>query len=344
MRVLDIAARALVLAGTAWLLSGCSTWRTSLLNWRLGLDPASAQQAVDPGVQRQMEPLYARGAAALLNNDLDAAIAAWREYSAIAPVHLAQTKRVRGYLTLLERQAAQRFAKQAAAREGSTTYAPSDRLHVAVFPFHNPGAANANFDRALVAMITTDLVKVPALTVLERAKIDYLLQELKLGASGLMDPSTLGGPGGLLSAGTVIVGSVHSEAGPAGPGSGRYKINTAVSNVNDQRVIGTQEADGRQADFYLLQKRIVYGILDTLGIKELPASVHKVHTRSWAAYARFAAGLELLAQDRFDEARQAFYAALTFDPEFDLAREAFLNTPATGTTLEDIRQASRARP
>ena len=81
----------------------------------------------------------------------------------------------------------------------------------------------------------------------------------------------------------------------------------------------------------------MYGILEALQIKDVPPGVHRVHTRSWDAYARFAAGLKLLAEDRFDDAKQAFKAALALDPAFALAEEALLGTPNQGATLEGIR-------
>ena len=76
-------------------------------------------------------------------------------------------------------------------------------------------------NRAVMAMITTDLARVPSLTVLVREKIDHLVQELKLNDSPLVDRATVLAQGRLLGAGTVIAGSVYNEPGPAGPGSGR---------------------------------------------------------------------------------------------------------------------------
>ncbi len=318
-------ALALALAAGTLLLPACSSW------W--APPPVSATPA--------LERLHAQGADALLRNDLDAAIAAWRRYVAAAPPEEARARQLRGWLTLLERQAAQRFAQAAVARERSGAFQPTNRLHVAVFPFAAQGPGGAGFQRAAVAMISTDLAQVPALTVLERARIEQLLQELKLADSGLVDAATAATRGRLLGAGTVVAGSVLSEPGPAGPGSGRYKLNTAVADVGGRRVLSQQEVEGLQAEFFVLQKRAVYGILETLGITELPPGVHKVHTRNWLAYARFAAGLQLLAEDRFDEARQAFQAALAADPRFDLAQEALLDTPEQGLTLEQMKARLR---
>jgi curli biogenesis system outer membrane secretion channel CsgG len=360
-RLSQLAMHCGVLALCTALLGGCASWRDALSRW--------GAPAVDPVLQRQIDAHYARGATALLRSDLDEAVAAWRQYVAVAPRHLAQAQQVRGYLTLLDREAARRFARRAAAGERSAAFAPTDRLHVALFPFTNQGPnaptragaqrpdaaptdgqsataataapAGAAFNRALMAMIAADLARVPELTLLEREKIDQLLQEMKLATSGLVDRGTITAQARLLGAGTIVVGSVINEPGPDGPGSGRYKINTAVSDVQAARVIGTQEADGRQAEFFVLQKRVVYGILESLDIRDIPASVNQVHTRSWAAYVQFARGLGLLADDRFADARAAFAAALKIDPEFGLAQDALLATPERALSVQDLQAELR---
>ena len=213
MDVFNTASKSIVIAGLALALWGCASWRTAFMNWRPGMQPGAAQQAVDAETQKSMDRLYAAGADALARNEIDGAITAWRQYAVIAPVHLALAKKVRGYLTLLDREAAKRFAKQVATREKTAPYIQTDRLHVALFPFLNQGPnvavpANASFNRAVMAMITTDLARVPSLTVLEREKIDQLVLELKLSDSPLVDRTTVLAQGRLLGAGTVIAGSV----------------------------------------------------------------------------------------------------------------------------------------
>ena len=186
-------------------------------------------------------------------------------------------------------------------------------------------------------MIMVDLAKVPSLTLLERDKVELLAQELKLGDSALVDPASAARPGRLLGAGTVVAGSVYNEPGPSGPGSGRYRLNAAVSDVARSRLVGQNEAEGKQAEFFVLQKRIVHGILDTLDVRDRPAAVDTVHTRSWEAYARFARGLQFLADNRFAEARAAFLGALEIDPAFLMAETAFLGTPERAASLQDVR-------
>jgi TolB-like protein len=333
----------LSLAAGAASLGGCAPLRQ-----RLGWGPAPVPLA--PGQAESLRTLDAQGARSLLAGDIDAAITTWQRYVADAPAALPRARQLRGHLTLLRREAARRFVQRATAAEATPDLRRSNRLHVAVLPFAGvpptgsaPPPTAAGFHRAVVAMIAVDLARVPSLTVLEREKVDLLAQELKLGATALVDPATVTRPGRLLGAGSVVGGSVLNVPGPTGPGSGRYRIASAVGDVARARLVGQAEAEGLQSEFFVLQKRIVHGILDLLEVGERPAAVDWVHTRSWEAYARFARGLQLLAEDRFAEAREAFVAALGFDPGFVLADEALQATPERPATLDEIAAAAPAR-
>lgn len=335
--------RSLVLALLCLLAGGCTTIRDYLAE---RMPAGEAAPVVAPEQQAALDRLYADGAAALARQDLAGAAAAWRRFGAIAPPGHPLAHRLRGYATLLERESARRFAREAAARERELPGAAgkADPLHVAVFPFRaeGPNAAAAPFNRALLAMVSTDLARVPGLTVLERERVEALLTEMKLAAGGLVDPAGAAAPARLLGAGTVVSGSVFNEPGAAGPGTGRYRIHAAALDMRAGRVIATPEAGGRQAEFFELQKQVVYGILEALPVREIPDAVRRIHTRSWEAYSRFSAGLNLLAQDRFAEARRAFQAALEADPGFELAEQAFLATPERAATIEQIRAETSA--
>jgi TolB-like protein len=349
----DVRRRALLatLLGSAAGLGACAQLATGLgiapVLQRLGLMDAPAP-VLAPGQAQALRALDAQGARALLANDVDGAIAAWRRYVQQAPATLARARELRGHLTLLEREAARRFVQGAASREAQQAFVRTDARHVAVLPFASV-SPSPGFNRAVVAMIAVDLARVPGITVLEREKVALLAQELQLSDSGLVDAASAARSGALLGAGTLVSGSVFNEPGPAGPGSGRYRLGSAVSDVARARVLGHSEAQGRQDEFFTLQKRIVHGVLDLMGvgrgIDERPDAVNHPHTRNWEAYARFARGLQLLAEDRFAEAREALLAALKLDPAFALAEEAFLAAPERALTLDELRAAAaRAMP
>jgi hypothetical protein len=125
-------------------------------------------------------------------------------------------------------------------------------------------------------------------------------------------------------------------------GEGRYTLSVSVSDVARGSLMGVQEAYGQQRNFFELEKQIVHGILDILGVKDRPAAVDRIHTRNWDAYAQFTVGLKHLAEEQFEAARHAFAQALRFDPNFTLAEEYHLDTPSRRLTLDEIRaEASR---
>lgn len=323
-------------------LAGCAG-TVDRLALRLGLVPPLPDQGVDRDAAAGMRGHFDTGAAALARNDLEGAVAAWRLYLARAPFETPETRTVRGYITLLERELARRYASQAVADEKSRAPAPGDRLRIALMPFENRTAGAGGsmpFNRAIVAMVTSDLAQVPGIQLLERQRINALVGELRLSESGLVDPATALRSGRLLGAGTVIVGSVYSGAPPdkVYTGEGEYTLGVTLTDVDRGNLLGIQEAYGQQRDFLELEKRIVHGILDILGVTNVPAGVDRVHTRSWDAYAQFTIGLKFLAEDRFEEARQSFERALRFDPNFALAEEFHLATPERPLTVEQIQR------
>jgi tetratricopeptide (TPR) repeat protein len=328
-------------------LPGCAQ-AVDRLALRLGL--------VEPSPDRQPTALASSGMAsersaaldALARDDLPGAVAALRRYTDAAPAPSPRIRAALGYITLLQREVARREAQAALRREqdlqasGRLAPAASDRLRIALMPFEQredrPGGKP--FNRAMLAMITSDLAQVPALQLLERERIDALVNEMQLGAGGLVDPTSAVRAGKLLGAGTVIVGSVFDGAPPLnGPaGAGKYTLNATLADVPSNNVIGAREAYGTRREFFILEKRIVHGILELLEIRDYPAAVDKVHTRNWDAYAQFTLGLKHLAEERYDDARAAFAQALRLDPGFTLAEQYHLATPARPLSLVQLRQ------
>lgn len=342
--LLPIAGVALLLAT---LLTGCASGDFQRVLARIGLSGAPTA----PVPTRELPPEVKRGLDALGTDDVDGAITAWDDYLKGRATDSVLTRNLYGYLTLLRRESAKRYARRVVADEQRIGDAHDDPTHIALLPFRNESAGASEtaaakpFNRAIMAMVATDLSQVPGLTVLERDKIEALLQEIRLGDSGLVNPAYAARAGRLLGAGSLVAGSVFNQgkkpwaftdfAAPPRYSAG-YSVHSAVFAVDDARLLGTQQAEGTQADYFVLEKEIVHGILATLGIKQYPKAVDHVHTRSWEAYARFTMGLGQLADNHFDAARKAFYEALEFDPDFAMAEMAYLCVPKKQMSVAEI--------
>jgi TolB-like protein len=202
---------------------------------------------------------------------------------------------------------------------GLSAAAPAPRT-VAIAYFEND-SGQPELDplrKGLADMLITDLAGIGSLQIVEREKLNAVLAELKLGASKFIDPKTAQRLGRGLAAEYIMTGSylVQGEA---------MRIDARVVQVATGKVAATEKVDGRKDDFFSLEKDLVDALVRTLEIKLTAAERGKLRanaTQSWAAWARYSAGLD--ARDRGDEAeaRRQFQAALDADPNYRAARTA----------------------
>ena len=150
---------------------------------------------------------YYLGALALHAKDPEGAIRQWQRYEVIDP----DGAKLRGVpLELMRLNMAQLKREIAAAlrQEDALRASPAEPNTIAVFPFANDGSAKLNpIGKGLAALVISDLAKIPGLKVIERAKVQKLLDELKLSQSELMDKNDLRlRLGGILRAEKIILG------------------------------------------------------------------------------------------------------------------------------------------
>jgi len=264
------------------------------------------------------------------------AIAELQQYVLMDPKSEDSLK-IRKYLTLLIREEAVEYAKQAATNEAALLRGPVADNTMAVTAFKNLGSENLGpLGKGMAAMLIHDLSQVPDLQIVERVKLQALLQEMNLGTSGLVDQETAPKVGKLLKAKHVTTGNLADVE------KENLQIASVVVDTEHMASIGTQEAQGALKKFYDLEKEIACDIIEDLGhdCEKMPGAFGKVHTKSLAALTSFSVGLDYLDQEQYDEAREAFQKALDEDPKFELAEEALLATPLAAmlvmTTSETI--------
>lgn len=96
---------------------------------------------------------------------------------------------------------------------GALTYDPSKvrqvggRLTLAVMPFQGKGESQ-HFVEAATDRVVTELVELRRFKVIERAKLDEVLQEQRLQVSGVVDDRTAVDVGRVAGADAIVVGSV----------------------------------------------------------------------------------------------------------------------------------------
>jgi tetratricopeptide (TPR) repeat protein len=268
----------------------------------------------EPG-QNPQDPFstYYLGLAYLQNGQGDQAIETWRSYrNRKEPL---VEKEIKKQLTLVEISESIHLARQALADEEKLETIPPKSGTVAVFYFKDasPDSSFRHLQKAMATMMIADLSQVSALQVLERFRVQFLLAEMQLGQTGIVEETTAPRYGNLLGAENLIVGTME-------PGSLRVK--TSVASTSKKDVIGSIAVGSQVEEFYILQKEIVYNILKLLRVKFTSLEEMKFsqyHTKSLKAVTYFGQGLEALDVGNWREARQFFDRAVKEDPSFKLA-------------------------
>jgi tetratricopeptide (TPR) repeat protein len=272
---------------------------------------------------------YYLGLIYLEEGQRSAAIAEWQQY-VLMDTKSENSLKIRKHLTLLLREEAKESAKQALANEASLLQGPADDNTVAISTFKNLGSENLGpLGKGMAALLIHDLSQVPDLQVVERVKLQALLQEMNLGTSGLVDPKTAPKLGKLLKARHVTTGNLADME------KENMQIASALVDAEKMDRINTQEAQGALKRFYDLEKEIACEIIEDLGrdCDKMPGAFGKIHTKSLVALTSFGVGLDYLDQEKYDDAREAFQKALDEDPKFDLAEQALMATPVAAMLL-----------
>ena len=149
---------------------------------------------------------YYLGVMRLDQDNLKKAISQWQRYIKIEP-ESERAKEVRRNLTLLISQNFREDAKRVIANETQISDATPTPNSIAVHPLLNKGQEKYRYvGKGLTALVISDLAKIPNLKVLERQKIQKLLDEIKLSRSGLSDKEAALRSGRLLRAEKLIMG------------------------------------------------------------------------------------------------------------------------------------------
>ena len=185
---------------------------------------------------------------------------------------------------------------------------------VAVVNFINRNAPDEWdwLEKGLADLLITDLARSDKLLVVERERMQSMLQEMKLSRTGLVDEAAAQHVGKALAVDKVLTGSFRVTGG-------RIEIEAHVVDVATAKLVRVKVVNGKAADVLRLEKKIALSLLDKLevppGRKELQA-IERLATDDLDAARHHYRALDLL--DRGMPAG-AFAEALTArqrDPKF----------------------------
>jgi len=224
---------------------------------------------------------------------------------------------IRRFLTLLQIADSQRKAAQALAQEQSLTAETPDAETFAVCYYDDlsPDKSLQAFQKALAAMVITDLSKIKTVRVVERIQMQALLEEMKLGQTGVVDAATAPRLGRLLKAENLITGSLAL---------GSIQATTVLTSSSKGMATASVTTSVEQDNFYELPMNIVHGVAKAFNIQLSPeesAAIGTPHTTNYKAFIYFGEALNALDAGDWTKAKDLFAKAASEDPKFDMAKK-----------------------
>jgi tetratricopeptide (TPR) repeat protein len=283
------------------------------------------------------------GLTAEAQNDLGGAQKAYESYLEVGRTRGAKNQ-IRDRLEALKLKRIQAEAKQALARESQLAATPGPRNTVAVMPFTFTGSDTSlkPIERGFAELVTTDLSRVSALTVVERERIQALLDEIALQQNGIAAGTGVRA-GKIIGAGQMVAGSIQQQGST-------LQTDAFVTDMATTQP-SAQTRDSRSLDdLFTMEKQIVLGLVQNMGITLTVAERNAIEqrpTRSLAAFLAFSRGLELSDRGQFDAAGRQFDNALRLDPSFGSAaqksqeaKSAATGSNVTANTVESSLRGS----
>jgi tetratricopeptide (TPR) repeat protein len=262
------------------------------------------------------------GIAYLNKGDYTKTITTWQAYrNSKQPLVEKEIKRL---MTLVLIAESQQLAKKAIVEEDKLQTVPLAANTVAVCYYQDlsPDKSMLAFQKGLAAMVITDLSKIESLNVIERLRLQALLEEMNLGQTGIVDAETAPRVGRLVGAENLVVGNLTFGINAA----------TSLASASKENVMGSGICTEKRKDFFKLPFCIVQEVADILKIdlKKQPKEVRRIHTKNYDAFIYFGSALHMLDTGNWQKACDLFTEALKEDPQFLLAKNWVDNCPSVG--------------
>ena len=192
---------------------------------------------------------------------------------------------------------------------------------VMYFDYQGKSEEMAVLRKGLAQMLISDLPGGEAYTLVERDRLQDLLEELKLNKGATVDPSTAQRVGKLLGARYLVLGGYLDLLGT-------LRVDARVVRVETGEVVRSVGVHGKPDDFLELEQRLAAGLAEVLdhelspqgdarGARARPKPPAKLKAKTALRYAK-----ALDAKDKGDTegAKAGMKAVLEEQPDFALAQ------------------------
>jgi TolB-like protein len=184
--------------------------------------------------------------------------------------------------------------------------------------------------KGLTLMLITDLTHLKGLQVIERIKLQALLEEMRLGEAGLVEPDTEPRIGSLLGAEWLVGGDIMGDA------SVLLRIDSKLLDIPTSQVLGQPGAEGQLSELFRIEKELLFGIIELLRIEITPEEreiLERPCSTNTEALINLFQGIDASDHGDYEQAAAFYEKALQDDPEICSASEAIEELRALGLII-----------
>ncbi len=167
--------------------------------------------------------------------------------------------------------------------------------------------------KGLTDMLITDLSQVDSFHVVERARLQHLMEELGLAQTGITGQENVPRMAKLLGASHVVTGTLVDL------GDQYLRVDANISNAKTGGDREMRKLTGSLEDVLKIEKNIAFSIIDLYGIKltkQEQAAIEKMPTTNMMAFMAYCRGLNYEDQGLWQKAKTEYDTAIKIDPGF----------------------------
>lgn len=227
------------------------------------------------------------------------------------------------------------WAKKALEEEKSLTVLPTAKTLGVLYFQNRTGQSELNpLQKGLALMLTTDLSNVKGIQVVERIRLQALVEEIGLGVSGLVEPNTAPRVGRLLGARWLVGGAILEAK------MDQLRIQSNPLDVPTQEIIGQVTAHGVLTELFHIEKDLLFDIIKLLKIEVTPLEeeeLRKPCSKKIKALMSLFQGVEASDRGNYEKAAELYERALKEDPNICMAQGALQELKGLGLIVIKTR-------
>ena len=201
-------------------------------------------------------------------------------------------------------------------QEISDTNLPSNTIAIFPLTYHGKNPEYAELGKGLSEMMITDLSQVPDLDLIERIRLNALIEEMSLAEVGMVNMLTAPKLGNLLRAGKIIGGAYNTLD------DDKLSLEVQFWDIRNIEEPASASKTDVLTNLFRLEKLIVLGLIKNMGISLTPVQREKiliVPTKNLHAFMSYCKGLASEDAGHFEEAIKFYQQAVSMDPQFRMA-------------------------